>query len=84
MGSFVGDVRKEAKKGGKVKQLRYESAEKASEEARKIATDIEENTEGVSEVLVHHVIDDLEPGDNIVNVLVGESIERRYSKPCRK
>lgn len=71
VGSFIGIVREEAKKGGKVEELQYEAAEEAEEELRKIAEDLEENTEGVSEVFIHHIIDDLEPGDEIVYVLVG-------------
>lgn len=71
IGSFVGVVRGEGKKGGRVEELQYEAAEEAEEELMEIAEDLEGEIEGISEVSVHHVIDDLEPGDEIVYVLVG-------------
>ncbi len=69
--SFIGIVRKKAKDGGTVKKLHYESAENVEEELENIAKEIEEEMEGISEIIIHHIIDDLEPGDDIIYVLVG-------------
>lgn len=71
IGSFIGMVRKDAKKEGKVKQLHFECAEEAENELRNIAANIEEEIEGISKVCIHHIIDDLEPGDEIIYVIVG-------------
>lgn len=71
IGSFIGIVRGEAKVGGKVERLRYESVESAGEELENIAADVEEDIDGISEVAIHHLVDDLEPGDEIVYLLVG-------------
>ncbi|MFB6216902.1 MAG: molybdenum cofactor biosynthesis protein MoaE, partial [Candidatus Aenigmatarchaeota archaeon] len=68
--SFVGIVRRNAKEGGKVRKLDYESADSADEELENIAEDMEEK-EGISEVAIHHVIDELEPRDDIIYVLAG-------------
>lgn len=71
IGSFIGVVREEAKKEGKVEELQIEADEEAEEDLEEIATDLEENTEGISEVFIHHTVDDLKPGDEIVYVLIG-------------
>lgn len=69
--SFIGIVREEAKKEGSVKELHYESAEKVEEELEKVAKEIEEDMDEISEIYIHHIIDDLKPGDEIIYVLVG-------------
>ena len=70
IGSFIGIVRKKAKKNGKVEKLHYESAESVDDELERIATDFEEDFEDISKVTIYHVVDDLGPGDEIVYVLV--------------
>lgn len=71
IGSFIGIVRSSARKGGKVEKLQYECAENAAEELENIATEIEDEIDGLSEVAVHHLVDDLSPGEEIVYVLAG-------------
>lgn len=71
IGSFVGIVRRDAKKGGEVEQLHFECAEDAGEDLEKIALEIEETFSGISEVAIHHIVDDLKPKDDILYVLVG-------------
>lgn len=71
IGSFIGIVRGQAKTGGEVKKLHYESVENADEELEKVAASIEDDMEGISEISIHHIIDDLQPGDEIIYVLVG-------------
>jgi len=68
--SFIGVVRKKSKKGGEVKKLHYESAENVEEELRKVAEEVEKEINGVSKVQIHHILDDLEPGDEIIYLLV--------------
>ncbi len=68
--SFVGMVREKGKKGGKVEKLHYECAESAEEELEDIAKKIERKTDEVSEAAIYHIIDDLDPGDEIIYVLV--------------
>lgn len=78
IGAFVGIVRGKAKKEGKVKKLHYERAERAEEELEEIAVDMEK-TEGISEVAIHHFVNDLEPGDDVVYVLAaGEHREEVF------
>ncbi len=69
--SFIGIVRKKAKVGNSVEKLHYESAENVEEELKNIETEIEEDVQGISKICIHHIIDDLEPGDDIIYVLVG-------------
>lgn len=71
IGSFIGIVRKDAKKGGKIKRLHYEGRKNAAKSLEKIATSIENEIEGISKVDIHHFVDDLKPGDDIVYVIVG-------------
>lgn len=69
VGSFVGLVREEGKKGSEVEKIHYECAEDAENDLENIAMKIEEEVDGISEVAIHHIIDDLEPGDEIIYVL---------------
>lgn len=71
IGSFIGIVRSSARKEGKVDKLQYESAETAEEELDNIATEIKDEIDGLSEVAIHHLVDDLKPGDEIIYVLAG-------------
>lgn len=71
IGSFIGTVRKKGEKGGEVQKLHYERADEAQSDLEEIASEIEETIEGIEEVAIHHVVDDLEPGDEILYVLVG-------------
>lgn len=67
---FVGIVREKSKKGAKVEHLKYEAAEEAREKLLEIATRIEKKP-GIKHVQIHHVIDELAPGDDAIYVIVG-------------
>lgn len=69
--SFIGIVRKDSKKEGNVKELQYEAAEDVEKDLKEIAKNVEQKIEGISEVYIHHLIDDLKPGDEIIYVLIG-------------
>lgn len=73
IGSFIGIVRGVGAKGTEVKKLSYECADTADQELRNIERDVKKETEGISEVEIHHFIDDLTPGEEIIYVLVGGS-----------
>lgn len=69
MASFVGIVRETSKTGEPVKYLHYECSEEAGEKLKEIALDAERK-EGILRVLIHHVIDDLKPGEDAIHVIV--------------
>lgn len=69
VGCFVGVVRETSKDGKKVKYLHCECAEEAIKELGQIAADIE-RLPGILRVMIHHVIDDLTPGEDAVYILV--------------
>ncbi|MDH5442810.1 MAG: molybdenum cofactor biosynthesis protein MoaE [Hadesarchaea archaeon] len=69
VGCFVGIVRDISKDGKKVKYLHYECAEEAIKELEQIAADIERQP-GILRVMIHHVIDDLTPGEDAIYILV--------------
>ncbi|MFB0500027.1 MAG: molybdenum cofactor biosynthesis protein MoaE [Candidatus Hadarchaeaceae archaeon] len=69
VGCFVGIVRDTSKDGKKVKYLHYECAEEVIKELEQIAADIERQP-GILRVMIHHVIDDLTPGEDAIYILV--------------
>lgn len=69
IGCFIGVVRGTARDGRRVNMLRYESAEEAVEDLRRIAGEIE-RLRGVERVAIHHFVGDLLPGEDTVYVLV--------------
>lgn len=69
VGTFIGLVRGEGKKGSKVEKLHYECADDAENDLENIAKEIEGELAGISEVAIHHIIDDLKPRDEIIYVL---------------
>jgi molybdopterin synthase catalytic subunit len=66
---FIGIVRSISKIGERVRYLHYECAEEVTKEFERIATEIE-RLPGISKVMIHHIIDDLEPGEDAIYVLV--------------
>lgn len=70
LGCFVGIVRKKSKKGETVKRLHYEAAEGAKKTLLEIATQTEKKP-SIKHVEIHHVIDDLAPGEDAIYVIVG-------------
>jgi molybdopterin synthase catalytic subunit len=67
---FVGVVREKSKKGGPVKCLHYEAAGESKTTLLEIATQTEKKP-GILHVQIHHVIDDLRPGEDAIYVVVG-------------
>jgi len=75
IGSFIGVVRGVSKNGERVKFLNYEHSDEAVKKLKKIAMDIEREP-GIWQVLIHHVVGKLKPGDIAIYVFV--SGERRH------
>jgi len=75
IGSFIGVVRGVAKNNEMVKLLNYEYSDEALKILKKIATDIEKEP-GIWQVLIHHMVGQLKPGDIAICVFV--SGERRH------
>lgn len=69
IGCFVGVIRRVSLEGGSVKYLHYESAEDAVDKLGEIASDFERRP-GIKRVMIHHVVDELSPGDDAIYVLV--------------
>jgi molybdopterin synthase catalytic subunit len=75
IGSFIGVVRGVAKNNELVKFLSYEYSDEALKILKKIATDVEKEP-GIWQVLIHHMVGQLKPGDIAICVFV--SGERRH------
>lgn len=69
IGCFVGVIRGVSFEGESVKYLRYEKADEAVEGLEKIALEFEKRP-GIRMVMIHHVVDELYPGDDAIYVLV--------------
>jgi molybdopterin synthase catalytic subunit len=69
IGCFIGVVRGESKEGEAVQALRYESSEEALRKLEEIAKAIERKPT-ISKVAIHHIIDELKPGEDAIYVLV--------------
>ncbi|MDI6820041.1 MAG: molybdenum cofactor biosynthesis protein MoaE [Candidatus Hodarchaeaceae archaeon] len=70
IGCFIGVVRHVSKDGEEVKRLHYECSEDAVKKLEQIARDVEKDPK-ISRVMIHHIIDDLTPGDDAIYVIVG-------------
>lgn len=67
---FVGIVRGLAKDGSKVKKLIYEAwREKALETLQKIRDEILRENQNVKDLLLYHVVDELEPGEETLFIV---------------
>ena len=69
IGCFIGIVRGQSGEGEKVQYLSYEAAEEAMEKLEKIAKEIERRYK-VKGVMIHHVVDEVSPGEDAIYVLV--------------
>lgn len=69
IGCFIGVVRGLSKRGEEVRLLRYEAAQEAPEKLLEIAGDVE-GRPGIARVAIHHVIDEIGPGEDAIYVLV--------------
>jgi len=69
IGCFVGVVRAVSSGGKKVKYLSYEAAEDAAKKLEEIASEVERQP-NIKRVMIHHVVDQLKPGEDAIYVLV--------------
>jgi len=69
IGCFIGIVRGISEEGEAVKSLRYECSDEALRKLEEIASDVEKSP-NISRVMIHHVIDELKPGEDAIYVLV--------------
>lgn len=69
IGCFIGVVRGISKEGEEIKSLRYERSDEAVGKLEEIASDVERIPD-ISRVMIHHVIDELKPGEDAIYVLV--------------
>ena len=69
IGCFVGVVRGLSGEGERVKFLRYQSSEDAVKKLEQIAADIEKRP-NIRRVMIHHIVDEIAPGEDAIYVLV--------------
>ncbi|TKJ26302.1 MAG: hypothetical protein CEE41_02390 [Hadesarchaea archaeon B3_Hades] len=69
IGCFVGVVRGLSGEGERVKFLRYQSSEDAVKKLEQIAADIEKRP-NIRRVMIHHIVDQVAPGEDAIYVLV--------------
>lgn len=69
IGCFIGVVRGVSSEGERVKFLSYEAAEDVAKKLEEIATEIETRP-NIERVMIHHVVDQIAPGEDAVYVLV--------------
>ncbi len=69
IGCFVGIVRGVSKDEEAVKRLHYECSDEALKKLEQIAAEAERRP-NISRVMIHHVVDNLKPGEDAVYVLV--------------
>lgn len=69
IGCFIGIVRGVSKEGEAVKSLRYECSDEALRKLEEIASDVEKSP-NISRVMIHHIIDELKPGEDAIYVIV--------------
>ncbi|MCS7131341.1 MAG: molybdenum cofactor biosynthesis protein MoaE [Hadesarchaea archaeon] len=68
IGCFIGVVRGTSNTGA-VKCLHYECSDEAKEKIEQIAAEVEREP-NISRVMIHHIVDDLLPGEDAIYVLV--------------
>lgn len=69
IGCFTGVVRAVSSEGEKVKFLSYEAAEDVTKKLGQIAAEVE-GRPGIKRVMIHHVVDQIAPGEDAIYVLV--------------
>lgn len=69
IGCFVGVVRAVSREGKKVRRLSYEAAGDADKKIEEIASEAEKQP-NIKRVMIHHIIDQLTPGEETIYVLV--------------
>ena len=83
IGCFIGIVRGISKEGEAVKFLRYEYSDEAMRKLEEIASDVERSP-NISRVMIHHVVDELMPGEDAIYVLVAGSHRGEVFKALSK
>jgi molybdopterin synthase catalytic subunit len=68
IGCFIGIVRGTSSTGA-VRCLHYECSGEAKEKIEQIAAEVE-GEPNISRVMIHHIVDDLSPGEDAIYVLV--------------
>ena len=79
IGCFIGIVRGVSKGGEAVKSLRYECSDEALRKLEEIAADVEKSP-NILRVMIHHVVDEIRPGEDAIYVLVAG---RHQSEVCK-
>ncbi len=69
IGCFVGVVRGASEDGEAVKYLHYEKADDVVEKLEIIASEVERRPD-IRKVMIHHVVDQIAPGEDAIYVLV--------------
>lgn len=69
IGCLIGIVRGISKGGEAVKSLRYECSDEALRKLEEIASDVEKSP-NISRVMIHHVVDEIRPGEDAIYVFV--------------
>jgi molybdopterin synthase catalytic subunit len=69
IGCFLGVVRAVSREGKRVRHLLYEAAEDAARKLEEIASEAEKEP-NIWRVMIHHVVDQLAPGEDAIYVLV--------------
>ena len=69
IGCFIGVVRGISKEGEEIKSLRYEHSDEAVGKLEEIASDFERSPD-ILRVMIHHVVDELKPGEDAIYILV--------------
>ena len=67
---FTGVVRATSRSGGRVRKLYVESWEEKAEKSLTVIAERMSKKEGITAVLIYHVVGELEVGDDIVYVIV--------------
>ena len=65
----MGIIRGVSKGGEAVKSLHYERSDEAQKKLEEIASDVEKMPD-ISRVVIHHIVDELRPGEDAIYVLV--------------
>ncbi|MDI6884091.1 MAG: molybdenum cofactor biosynthesis protein MoaE [Hadesarchaea archaeon] len=79
IGCFIGVVRAVSGGGERVKFLSYEAAEDAAKKLEEIAAEIEKRP-NIKRVMIHHVVDQIAPGEDAIYVLVAGKRRREVFK----
>jgi molybdopterin synthase catalytic subunit len=83
IGFFIGVVRALSKEGKRVKYLSYEAAEDAAKKLEEIASEVERQPR-IERVMIHHVVDQLAPGEGAIYVLIAGKTRKDVFKALQE